>query len=285
MAEVVLPAGSALVGKTVVEARFRSAFDLTVIGLRRDARPCPEGLLETRLKAGDTLLLIGTWRAIRRLQRTGRDALVLDLPVELDEAAPAAARAPYAVAIVAGMVALMVSGVVENVLAALLACLLLGLFRCIDGPGAYRAIQWRILVLIVGMMPFAAALQKTGGVAAAAAALLDVFGGAGLHALLAVLFAVTAVTGLFISNTATAILMAPVALAVARDLGASPYPFAMTVALAASAAFMTPMSSPVNALVVTPGNYVFADFVRVGVPFTLIVLAVTVVMVPLLLPP
>ena len=130
----------------------------------------------------------------------------------------------------------------------------------------------------------AIALQRTGGVELAANALIALVGGATPRFVLGTLFVVTAALGMFISNTATAVLMAPVALAIARDLGASPYPFAMTVALAASAAFMTPISSPVNTLVVGPGNYAFGDFVRVGVPFTLIVLAVTVVLVPWLLP-
>ena len=128
------------------------------------------------------------------------------------------------------------------------------------------------------------ALQRTGGVDLAANALIAAVGGAGPRLVLASLFAITAILGLFISNTATAVLMAPVALAIAKDLGASPYPFAMTVALAASAAFMTPVSSPVNTLVLAPGNYGFADFVRIGVPFTLVVLLVTVLLVPWLLP-
>ncbi len=114
----------------------------------------------------------------------------------------------------------------------------------------------------------------------AVGALVNVLGGAGPSAMLACLFAVTAVIGLFISNTATAVLMAPVAISTATQLGMSPYPFAMTVALAASAAFMTPVSSPVNTLVLGPGQYRFADFVKIGVPFTLLVMGVTVVMVP-----
>ena len=126
------------------------------------------------------------------------------------------------------------------------------------------------------MLPFSTALQRTGGVDLAADGLLAVIGGAGVHAMLASLFAVTAILGLFISNTATAVLMSPVALTIAKDLHASPYPFAMIVALAASAAFMTPVSSPVNTLVVTPGDYGFADFVRIGVPFTVVVMAVSV---------
>jgi len=154
----------------------------------------------------------------------------------------------------------------------------------VDFRAAYRSISWKSLVLIVGMLPFSVALQRTGGVDLAANAMLDVFGGATPRLVLAALFTVTAVLGMFVSNTATAVLMAPVALAIAKDLGASPYPFAMTVALAASAAFMTPISSPVNTLVVGPGGYGFGDFVRVGVPFTLLVLGVTVLLVPWLLP-
>ena len=149
---------------------------------------------------------------------------------------------------------------------------------------AYRSIDWKTLVLIVGMLPFSVALQRTGGVDLAAEGLRAVTSGAGAYVVLATLFAITALLGMFISNTATAVLMAPVALAIAKDMHASPYPFAMIVALAASTAFMTPVSSPVSTLVVTPGNYTFGDFVRVGVPFSLIVMVVSVLLVPWLLP-
>ena len=118
----------------------------------------------------------------------------------------------------------------------------------------------------------------------AADALIGVIGGAWLYVVLGSIFAITALLGLFISNTATAVLMAPVALGIAEELQASPYPFAMIVALAASTAFMTPISSPVNTLVVGPGNYRFADFVRVGAPFAVIVMIVCVLLVPWLLP-
>jgi di/tricarboxylate transporter len=178
----------------------------------------------------------------------------------------------------------MVTGLVPNVIAALIACLVMGLTRCVDMESAYRSIHWQILVLIVGMMPFALALERTGGIDLAVAGLLRLVGEASPHVLLASLFVVTSVTGLFISNTATAILMAPVALSVAQHLDASPYPFVMTVALAASAAFMTPVSSPVNTLVMAPGKYRFVDFVKIGVPFTLLVLVVSIVLVPWLLP-
>jgi di/tricarboxylate transporter len=178
----------------------------------------------------------------------------------------------------------MISGVIPNVHAALIGCLLMGLLGCIDLPSAYRSIDWKTIVLIVGMLPFSIALQRTGGVDLAADALMTLISESGPRVILGALFLITALLGMFISNTATAVLMAPVALAVAKDLNASPYPFAMIVALAASTAFMTPVSSPVNTLVVGPGNYSFGDFIRLGVPFSILVLIVCVIVVPWILP-
>nr|WP_294556034.1 SLC13 family permease [uncultured Rhodopila sp.] len=284
MVEVILPPESGLVGQTVLTARVRAEFGMTVIGLRRGRAVHGEGLLTEKLKAGDALLLFGFWQDIKRLKDDPADFVVLNLPAELDDVAPVANKAPHALAALALAVGLMISGLIPNVQAALIGCLLMGLAGCVDFRAAYRSVSWKTLLLIVGMLPFSVALQRTGGVDLAASAMLDVVGGATPRLVLAALFAVTAVLGMFVSNTATAVLMAPVALAIAKDLGASPYPFAMTVALAASAAFMTPISSPVNTLVVGPGNYAFGDFVRVGVPFTLLVLVVTVVLVPWLLP-
>lgn len=286
MVEVMIPPTSSLIGKTVLGAAFRSQYDLAVVGFRRGtAVQGSAAMLEEPLKLGDTLLLTGPWKAIRRLRTAQKELIVLNLPAEVDELIPAAGRARYALLALAVVVLLMVSGVVANVLAALIGCLLLGLFGCMDVDSAYRSIHWQSIVLIVGMMPFALALQKTGGVELAASALVDVTGEAGPRAVLAAIFVTTAVLGLFISNTATAVLMAPVALGVAETMQASPYPFAMMVALGASAAFMTPVSSPVNTLVIVPGGYTFGDFVRVGVPFAVIVLVASVVLVPWLLPP
>jgi di/tricarboxylate transporter len=284
MVEVVLPAGSNLVGQTVLQARIHAAYGLTVIGLRRGRSVHGQDLLSETLKSGDTLLLVGFWTDIRRLQSEPADFLVLRVPAELDDVLPVASRAPQALAALAVAVGLMVSGLVPNVQAALIGCLLMGFFGCVDLHSAYRAISWKTLVLIVGMLPFSVALQRTGGVSLAADAVIGLVGGATPYLVLGTLFVVTTLLGLFISNTATAVLMAPVALALARDLGASPYPFAMTVALAASTAFITPIASPVNTLVVGPGNYSFMDFVRIGVPFTVIAMAVTVLLVPLVLP-
>jgi di/tricarboxylate transporter len=284
MAELMVPTGSPLIGKSVVDARFRTEYDLAVIGLKRGLSAHPGSISQEPLKLGDTLLVVGPWRAIRKLQANNRELLVLNLPVELDDVVPVPTRAPYALGVLALVVGLMVFGVVPNVQAALIGCLLLGLFGCVDMDSSYRSIHWQSLVLIVGMMPFSLALQRTGGVDLAADALLQVVGQADPRVMLAAIFALTALFGLFISNTATAILMAPVSLAIAEAMGASPYPFAMTVALASSTAFMTPVSSPVNTLVIGPGNYSFMDFVRVGVPFALVVMLATVITVPLVLP-
>ncbi|MCY1219342.1 transporter, divalent anion:Na+ symporter (DASS) family [compost metagenome] len=284
LAEVALPPESKLPGKTIQELGFRSRHKLNVVGLRRHGQALDGVLVDEKLKASDMLLVAGEWKAIHQLQGQSRDFLVLSLPAEVDEVAPTARKAPYALLSLAVMIFLMVSGLVPNVMAALIGCLLMGAFRCIDLDSAYRAIHWPTLILIVGMLPFAQALQQTGGIDLAVKGLVAVLGNAGPYAMLACLFTVTALIGLFISNTATAVLMAPVAVATAQQLGMSPYPFAMIVALAASAAFMTPISSPVNTLVLGPGQYRFGDFVKVGVPFTILVMIVSVLLVPLVFP-
>lgn len=284
MAELMVPATSDLIGRTVVEASFRSTYDLVVIGLKRGLSPITGSIAAEPLRMGDTLLVIGPWRAISRLQGDIANLIVLSLPRESEEVLPASGKATHAIFSLAVMVVLMVSGLVPNLLAALIAGLLMGLFGCIDFRSAYRSIHWQSLVLIIGMLPFSIALQRTGGVDIAARAVLEFSGNAGPHLILASIFLATAILGMFISNTATAVLMAPVALAVATALDASPYPFAMTVALAASAAFMTPVSSPVNTLVVGPGQYSFWDFLRVGTPLALLTLLVCVVLVPVVMP-
>ncbi|MGY6632293.1 MAG: SLC13 family permease [Alkalilacustris sp.] len=284
LAQAMVPPTSPLVGQSVTEARIRSRRGLAVIGMKHGARPVEGALKQERLSPGDTLLLMGAWRDIRRLQQTRGEVIMLDLPGEAQNVAPEAARAPWALLVVGLMVLGMVLGVLPNVHVVLLACLILGLFGCITMGGAYGALHMKSLVLIVGMLPFALALERTGGVDLAARALVGLAGETSPRALLAAIFVTTSVFSLFISNTATAVLMAPVAMAVADTLDISPYPFAMTVALAASAAFVTPVSSPVNTLVLGPGGYRFFDFVKIGGPFALITLTVVVTMVPWILP-
>jgi di/tricarboxylate transporter len=284
MAETLVPPDSGLVGVSARDSALLVAHGLTVVGLRRGRNTREYGLEDEKLKVGDTLLVVGPWRALHALQSDGPDLITVAVPAEGEAVVPARRRAPFAVLTMVLVILLMLSGVVPNVQAAIAGCLLMGLCGCVDLDAAYRSIHWRSLVLIVGMLPFSLALQRTGGVDIAAQALLDAVGGAGLRAVLASVFALTMVIGLVISNTATAVLMTPVALALATHLHASPYPFAMIVALASSTAFMTPISSPVNTLVATTGNYSFGDFFRIGTPLALGVMAVSVLIVPWLLP-
>jgi len=284
MAEVSLIPDSELLGKSLRQVAFRSRYGLNVVGVRRQGEAMEGKLVDEELQLGDMLLVIGDWKLIRQLQQQMHDFIVLNLPAEVDDVAPAVSQAPHALFCLALMVALMLTDEVPNAIAAIVACLLMGKFRCITMDGAYKSIHWPSLLLIVGMMPFALALQKTGGVALIVQGLMDISGGHGPRIMLLSLFILCATIGLFISNTATAVLMAPIAIATAHQMGLSPYPFTMIVAVAASAAFMTPVSSPVNTLVMVPGNYRFGDFVRIGVPFTLMVMAVSVLLVPVLFP-
>ncbi|MER2471797.1 SLC13 family permease [Photorhabdus laumondii] len=284
MAEVSLIPESDLLGKSLREIGFRTCYGLNVVGIRRDGESLSGKLVDAPLQFGDILLVIGDWKLIRVLQTKMRDFIVLNLPVEIEEVAPATSQAPHALFSLALMVAMMLTDEIPNVIAALIACLLMGKFRCIDMESAYRSIHWPSIILIVGMMPFALALQKTGGIELIVRGLMDIAGDMGPRVMLVCLFILCAVIGLFISNTATAVLMAPIAIAAAREMAVSPMPFAMIIGVAASAAFMTPVSSPVNTLVLGPGGYKFSDFVRLGVPFTLLVMVISVLVIPWLFP-
>lgn len=283
-AEVLIPPESPLLGKSIQEARFRHHSGLSVIGLRRDGRPVPAHFTETRLAMGDTLLLLGGWQQIQALSQQPRVFVVLETPAELDDAPPHADRAPLALGIVAAMLALMTTGTVPALVAALLAALAMVACRCVTMDESYRAMNWSSLVLIAGMLPLATALEKTGGVALIVDALVAGIGSHGPLALCAGLFLLTSLLSQFISNTATAVLVAPIAMAAAAGMGLQPAPFMMTVAIAATSAFGTPMATPVNTLVLAPGRYRFMDFVKLGAPLQLIAMVLTLAIVPLLFP-
>ncbi|WP_208121605.1 SLC13 family permease [Spirabiliibacterium mucosae] len=280
MAEISPIPDSTLIGKNVRDIKFQQRYGLIIVGVKRGGKLLDASPSDVEMTTGDQYLVIGEWRMIQEMRSNSRDFFILNYPAEIDNVAPAASQAPHAILSVALMVAMMVSGVVSNVIAALITCMLLAKFRCVDAKSAYRAIHWPSIVLIVGMMPFATALTKTGGISLAVNGLLELVGGLGIHAILASLFILCAVVSSFISNTATAILMAPIAIAMAQELDTSPVPFVITIAVSASAAFMTPVASPVNTMVLGPGGYRFGDFLKVGVPFTIIVMIATVIVVP-----
>jgi len=284
LVEVLLAPRSALIGKTLSAARFRERYGLTVLGILRDGQPLQGNLVETVLGFGDSILMGGGWTQIELLQGEQKDFFVLNLPREMDEVAPERARAGWALAIVVGMIFLMAFKMTPSVTAVLLAALAMVLTGCVSMKDAYASINWESLVLIAGMLPMATVLEKTGGVELIADGLADSLGDMGPLALMAGLFVITSVFSQVISNTATTVLLAPIAVGAALEVGVSPHPYLMTVALAASTAFATPMASPVNTLVMGPGEYKFNDFVKVGVPLQILAMVVTLLSVPLLFP-
>jgi di/tricarboxylate transporter len=284
LAEVMIAPDSALIDQTLYDAAFRSRRHVSVLAIRRGGEPIEASLADQDLKFGDTLLVSGSWKDIGLLQAEKQDLIVLNLPVELEDFAPARRQAPWALAILIAMILAMTFGLVANAIAVLIAALAMVAARCLTMETAYKVINWPSLVLVAGMLPLATALQNTGATDLIVDGLVDGFGDLGPTAMMTGLFVLTAVLGLFISNTATAVLLAPIAIGIAGDMGVSPYPFAMTVAVAASAAFMTPVSTPVNTLVVAPGGYTFGDFAKVGVPMTILVMIVADLLIPLLFP-
>jgi di/tricarboxylate transporter len=284
VAEVMLAPDSPLNGKTLREAGFRARRGLTVLAVKHKGEVVAGNLIDQPLRFGDLILVAGGWPQIAQLAADPGEFVVLRLPEELATIPPERGKAPVAIAILAAMTLAMTFGLLPNAIAVLLAALAVVATGCVPAAGAYRSIGWSTLVLIAGMLPLATALDQTGVTAEMAAGLTRVLADVGPSAMLAVLFLITATVGMFVSNTATAVLIAPVAISTAETLGVSPHAFAVTVAIASSCAFVTPVSSPVNTLVLEPGRYTFVDFVKVGLPLLVLSLIVTVTMVGLLYP-
>ena len=283
IATVLVHPESGLIGRSVIKNEFRSRYGLQVIGLRRGGAPMTD-FEHQKLEAGDSLLLHGDWSRIDALTNYNHDFIVMDIPREHDEVIPAYKKAPIALGILAAMVLFTVLDVVPLVVAVLGAALAAVFTGCLSATHAYRSIHWSSLVLVAGMMPLGDALQQTGGSALIVEGLLDVFGEASPTVMLVVIFALTASLSMVLSNTASAVLVAPIAITTAQTLQVSPYPFAIAVLIAASAAYSTPVSSPVVTLVVEPGRYTFLDFVKVGVPLLILTCLVTVLLAPLMFP-
>jgi di/tricarboxylate transporter len=284
MAEALVVPGSPLVGKTVREGNFRKRQGLTVLSVRRADRPMSLDFDQTRLEAGDMLLLAGPWESLEGYNSPRRDMVLLELPQEIAERTWHGNQAPWAVLVTLGMLILMTFQLTSNLVAVMLAAFAMVVTRCVNMEEAYQSMNWQSLVLIAGMLPLARALDVTGGSGLIVTALADLFHDLGPRAVLAGLFLLTSLFSQFISNTATTVLIAPIALSLALDMGLAPAPFLMTVAIAASTAFATPVASPVNTLILGPGNYRFGDFMRVGVPLQLLALLITVALVPFVLP-
>ncbi len=282
--EVLPTPRSRWLGETIAGLRFRDRFGLQVVGVLRGGATITDGLGALTLRFGDTLLVQGPRKALALLVRERFDAVVLSEAAEGDAPAPAAERAPVALIIMLGMLLAMTLGWATPVIAVLIAAVAMVLTRCLSMDDAYRSVNWEAVVLIAGILPMATALEVTGGMQLVVDALVSAVGPYGPHAMMIGLFVLTSIASQLISNTATTVLLAPIAFQAALTLDVSPYPLLMTVALAASTAFATPVASPVNTLVLGPGQYRFGDFLRVGLALQGLVLIATVVLVPLLFP-
>jgi len=282
-ASVLIHPESTLTGKSLREAEFRTHYGLHVVGLRRGQEAVAD-FEDVELAASDSLLVIGPWSGVQTLSSQHHDFVMLETPAEYKEVVPAYTRMPVSLIILASMVLLSIFDVVPLVAAVIMAALAAVFSRCLSMEDSYRAIHWSSLVLVAGMLPLADALEMTGGTKIIVDALMQGVGDSGPRVMMTVLFFLTAVVGLFLSNTAAAVLVAPIAIIAAEALGVSPYPFAVAVLIAASAAFVTPVSTPVVTLVVEPGRYGFMDFVKVGTPLLILAYVVTLVVTPLIFP-
>ncbi len=284
IAEVLLAVRSQYIGRTLAEMRFAEKFRVQVVSIMRGERQLVRP--SEPLKFGDALLVRGRWEDIDMLRGEARNFVVVGSPDQMArQVVELTPRSVFAVLTMAGMVILMVANVVPTAVAALIAAIAMVLAGCVNMEQAYRAINWQSVVLIAAMIPMSTALAVTGGTELMAGILLDTFGQMGPVGLLAGVFLMTVVFGQVISNTATSILVAPIAIQAAVGLGVSPFPILMGgVAVAASASFMTPIGTTTNLMVYTPGGYRFVDYFKVGAPLTLLFLIVTLLLAPLIWP-
>jgi len=283
IAKVLVHPESSLIGSTIRKIDLRSTNGVEVLAVARKNEPLDD-FMDRSLQSGDSMLVVGPWKQIRKLQSKLHDFVVLAFPAEIADVAPARQRAPIALAILALMVVLSAFELVPVVVAVLLATSLAVLTRCLTMEDAYDAVHWNTIVLIAGMMSVSRALDKTGSVDLIVAQLVEQFSVAGPYIMMSVLFMLTAILSMVLSNTAAAVLMAPVAIETATALSVSPYTFAMAVAIAGSAGFLSPVSSPAVMLVMGPGKYRFADFVKLGIPMLVITWLITIAITPLLFP-
>lgn len=283
IAEILLSPRSVYIGRTVAEAHFAEKFRVQVLTIRRG-----ESFLGRRheeLAFGDALLVRGRWQDIERLRKERRNFVVVGSPEDMSrQVADLTPRSILAVLALIGMIAMMITGIVPAVVATLIAAIIMVLGGCLSMSQSYRSISWQSVVLIAAMIPMSTALAITGGAELLADALVNTFGAIGPLALMAGVFLLTTAFSQVINNTATAVLVAPIVLQAALDLDISPYPLLMAVAVSASTAFLTPIGTTTNLMVLTPGGYRFNDYIKVGLPLITIFLLVSLIFIPIIWP-
>lgn len=289
LAEVLITPESAIINRPLRKANFKERFGANVLALKRQGKYIfDDEMLDTNIKNGDMLLVHGAWRGIESMAKKNREWIVIGSPTKDEESVALDHKAPLAALIMVIMVLCMVFADqigIKPVAAVILAGLAMVLTKCVRSvDAAYKMIGWESIVLIAAMMPMSTALSKTGISEWIALNLVEGLRDYGPIAAMAGVYLVTSVLSTFISNSATAILVAPIAWAAAVKLGVSPTPFMMTAAVAASACFATPICTPPNAMVMNAGHYNFMDYVKVGVPLQIIMGIVAILTIPLFFP-
>ena len=287
LTEIVVMPTSNFAGLRIGDANLRKRFGINVLGVKRGDEYITDNLIATKLHVGDMLLVQGEWTNLAHLATDTSNWVVIDQPEKTADKVLLDYKAPVAAAIMLLMIAMMVFDFipVAPVTAVIIAGLLTvfaGCFRNVEA--AYKTINWESIVLIAAMMPMSTALEKTGASALVSQGLVDSLGAMGPTALLAGIYFTTSLMTMFISNTATAVLMAPIALVAAQQVGVNPYSFLFAVTLGASMCFASPFSTPPNALVMKAGGYTFMDYVKVGLPLQIIIGVVMTFVLPLLFP-
>ena len=287
IAEIVIMPTSSFINKTIKEVGLRDKFDVNVLGIRRRGDYLLHDLGEEQIRDSDVLLVQGSWQNITRLTKESTNWVVLGQPQSEASSVTLDYKAPLVAVIMVAMVAAMVFDFipiapVTAVIAAALLMVLTGCFR--NASAAYKTINWESIMLIGGMMPMSIALDKTGTSGLISEALVGTFGQYGPMALMAGIYMATSLMTMFISNTATAVLLAPIAMRSAQQLDVAPEPFLFAVSIAASMCFASPFSTPPNALVMPAGHYTFMDYIKVGLPLQIIMGIVMVLMLPLIFP-
>ena len=287
VAEILIMPSSSMINRTIIEAGFRSKFSVNVLGIRRKKDYILNDLGEQKIHDGDVLLVQGAWKDIARLKNESSNWVVLGEPLQDAAKVTLDYKAPVAAIIMIAMIVMMVvdSIPVAPVTSVLLAAVLMVITGCVRNvEAAYKTINWQTIVLFAAMLPMSIALEKTGVSEMISGAIVTGLGGSGPRLLLAGIYAATSFMTIFISNTVTAVLMAPIALQCAMQIGVSPVPFMFAVTVAASMCFASPFSTPPNALVMTAGQYSFMDYVKVGLPLQILMGVVMVFVLPLLFP-
>jgi len=287
IAELLIMPASKLVNSPIKDSKLREHFGLNILGIQRKDSYILQNLKDEKMHAGDILLVQGTWEHIAKLDAERSQLVVLGQPLTEASKVTLTHKAPIAALIMVAMVVAMMFDFIPiaPVTAVLIASLLMvisGALRNIEA--AYKTINWESIVLIAGMLPMALALEKTGVSALVSNTLVSSLGDKSPYILLAGVYFTTSLMTMFISNTATAVLLAPIAMKTAISLGLQPQPFLFAVAVGASMCFASPFSTPPNALVMSAGRYTFIDYVKVGLPLQIIMGVVMVLVLPLLFP-